>query len=134
MTDLVPREQIETIVGSPRQHFRHMARAVSQERTVYILHSFECLESGIDLRECDYSVALDRGIDEACWPQDHCVEALITIDGRLVATQMLRALCENPLCCSECNIDIGCQREALHKGFHTAGTHKWDEYGDVEHI
>jgi hypothetical protein len=77
MSELVPRERIEAIVGSPRQQSRHMARAVSAEQTVYILHSRDCLDSGIDLRRCDFSRALDMGIDEDRWPQDLCVEAAI---------------------------------------------------------
>lgn len=83
MTDLVPRQHIESIVGSPRQGYRHMARAVSAERTVYILHSFECLYTVPDLRDCPYSLALDKGIAEDRWPQDRCVEAAIE-HGRLV--------------------------------------------------
>lgn len=36
---------------------------MSAEKQVYILHSQACKDSGIDLRECEYAVALDRGIE-----------------------------------------------------------------------
>lgn len=63
MTDLVPAGQIEQIVGARRHALAHLGRAVSAERTVYILHSATCLASGVDLRDCVYSRALDKGID-----------------------------------------------------------------------
>lgn len=62
MTDLVPAADIERIVGAKRHPTKHIARAVNAETTVYILHSRECLGSGIDLRECEFSLALDNGI------------------------------------------------------------------------
>lgn len=55
------------IVGVPRHPSRHIAKAVSAEQRVYILHSQECIDSGIDLRECEFSVALDQGIDLDEW-------------------------------------------------------------------
>lgn len=64
MSDLVPADEIESIVGVKRHPRLHFGRAVSAEKRVYILHSQECLDSGIDLRECEYSIALDRGIDD----------------------------------------------------------------------
>lgn len=70
MSDLVASDQIEAIVGAPRHNTQHLARAVSDEQTVYILHSQRCLDSGIDLRECAWSLALDKGIDLADW-RDH---------------------------------------------------------------
>jgi hypothetical protein len=70
VSDLVPREDIERIVGAARHESKHYARAVSSEQTVYILHSHKCLDSGIDLRECEFSVALDRGIDVRHWRED----------------------------------------------------------------
>lgn len=59
MTDLVPTDEIEGIVGAARHPTEHIGRRVGQ--TFYILHSRECLDGGVDLRECVYSVALDRG-------------------------------------------------------------------------
>ncbi|MHB1063551.1 MAG: hypothetical protein ACYC1Z_03495 [Georgenia sp.] len=67
MTDLVPSEQIEQIVGVARHRAAHYGRAVAAEQTVYILHSQRCRDSGIDLRECRFSRALDHGIREEAW-------------------------------------------------------------------
>lgn len=67
MAELVPIDYIERIVGIKRDQRRHRGRAVSAEQVVYILHSQECLDSGIDLRDCPFSVALDRGINEYDW-------------------------------------------------------------------
>jgi hypothetical protein len=81
----VPAEDIERIVGCPRHRKAHYGRAVSDEQTVYILHSHECKDSGIDLRDCPLSVALDRGIDISQWDgyEDRAV-ALGVIHGLLV--------------------------------------------------
>ena len=67
MTELVDPDRIEAIVGCKRHPKAHFARAVSAEQKVYILHSQECVDSGIDLRECGYSVALSHGIDHDYW-------------------------------------------------------------------
>lgn len=67
MTDLVPATEIERIVGIARHRQAHYGRAVSSEQVVYILHSKQCVDSGIDLRDCSFSTALDRGIDEQRW-------------------------------------------------------------------
>lgn len=67
MTDLVPATDIERIVGAQRHATLHLGRAVSDEQTVYILHSQQCLDSGIDLRACEYSLALDNGIEPDDW-------------------------------------------------------------------
>lgn len=63
MSALAPTDRIEQIVGVTRHAVEHFARAVSAEQTVYVLHSQACLDSGIDLRDCPFSVALDRGIE-----------------------------------------------------------------------
>lgn len=63
MSELVPPDEIESIVGAPRHPTEHYARAVSEDETVYILHSQECKDSGVDLRKCPFSRALDKGID-----------------------------------------------------------------------
>lgn len=86
MSELVPADEIEQIVGTQRHRTRHYARAVSDEQTVYVLHSRNCKDSGRDLRECFYSQALDNGIDEADW-QDHedkAVRVAVTRSQRLV--------------------------------------------------
>lgn len=59
MTNLVDPSKIEEIVGRSRHPIYHFARFVSEEQTAYILHSQECVDSGIDLRECRFSFALD---------------------------------------------------------------------------
>lgn len=63
MSQLVDPTEIEAIVGAPRHPTLHLGKAVTSEQTLYVLHSQECLDSGIDLRECEYSIALDLGID-----------------------------------------------------------------------
>ena len=67
MADIVPADQIERIVGAHRHAHQHLGRAVMAEQTVYILHSQKCKDSGVDLRDCEWSLALDRGIDLADW-------------------------------------------------------------------
>lgn len=81
MSALVPGDQIEAIVGVSRHDIDHYARAVSAEQTVYILHSRQCLDSGRDLRECPYSLALDNyGIDVDDWIEDEPVVVMIDDD------------------------------------------------------
>ena len=63
MTDKVDPGRIEAIVGVERHATQHFARAVTSERVVYVLHSHECLAEHADLRDCDFSTALDRGIE-----------------------------------------------------------------------
>lgn len=86
MTDLVPADQIERIVGVRRHATRHYARAASVERTVYILHSARCRDSGRDLRECLFSQALDNGIRECDWSghEDHPMRVSIDREKRLI--------------------------------------------------
>lgn len=83
MSDLVSTDRIEGILGIERHRTKHYARAVSAEQTVYVLHSRECLTSGIDLRGCLFSVALDRGIDLDRWTEDEPAHVVIE-RGRLV--------------------------------------------------
>lgn len=70
MSEIVPADKIEKIVGIERHATRHYARAVSAEQVVYILHSQECKGAHADLRPCRFSIALDNGIDEYDW-SDH---------------------------------------------------------------
>lgn len=67
MTQLVDPARIEGIVDHPRHDKWHLARAVTETETVYILHSRACLDSGRDLRDCPFSHYLDHGIDRAVW-------------------------------------------------------------------
>lgn len=85
MSELVPADQIEQRVGTTRHPTRHYARAVSAEQTVYILHSLECRDSGIDPRDCAFSLASDRGIRMVVWQdrQDGPLPVTVT-RGRLV--------------------------------------------------
>ncbi|MCV7255302.1 hypothetical protein H7J86_24365 [Mycobacterium hackensackense] len=85
MTDLVPADQIEQIVGIKRHDTKHYGRAVSAEEQVYILHSRECKDSGVDLRQCPYSLALDNGIQIESWVDlEDIAVALVIVDDRLV--------------------------------------------------
>lgn len=87
MAELVDPSRIEDIVGIERHPFRHYARADSAERKVYILHSDTCRQATPDLRDCAFSLALDRGIDEAEWGdhlQDRPVQVTIAHGPRLV--------------------------------------------------
>ncbi|KJL45602.1 hypothetical protein [Microbacterium trichothecenolyticum] len=92
MTRLEPAELTERIVGVPRHPTIHAGRAVSTEERVYILHSSECIDSGIDLRECRFSIALDEGIDMDLWErwQDHPVQLAVLLDGRLAPLSVTR--------------------------------------------
>lgn len=63
MTQKVPAEEIEEIVGRERHPVLHFGRAVSEEEQFYILHSYRCLYSHDDLRGCKFSLALDNGVD-----------------------------------------------------------------------
>lgn len=69
MSNLVPEDEIEVIVGHARDEFEHWGRMVpdgeTEGGTFYILHSRRCKESGIDLRLCEFSLALDQGFDPA---------------------------------------------------------------------
>jgi hypothetical protein len=85
VSDLVPTEDIERIVGIARHRKVHYGRAVSAEETVYILHSRACLDSGIDLRDCRFSVALDEGINMEAWLDMQDVPVALGVwDGRLI--------------------------------------------------
>jgi hypothetical protein len=76
---------IEERVGARRHPSEHIARAVSAEERVYVMHSAECASTGIDLRSCAFSNALDNGIDMRAWAlfQDRPVRVFIELD-RLV--------------------------------------------------
>jgi hypothetical protein len=67
MSRLVSGVGVEGIVGRTRHPTEHWGRAVSRTREVFILHSVQCRDSGRDLRQCPFSLALDDGIDEEIW-------------------------------------------------------------------
>jgi hypothetical protein len=85
MTELVPREDIENHVGRERHAADHYGRINTSEGRFYILHSRECLESGIDLRDCEFSLALDRGTERfERWHEDRPIRLGINSNGLLV--------------------------------------------------
>ena len=59
MSDLVPAEDIERIVGISRHPSMHYGRAISTEQVTYVLHSQECKNATPDLRDCIFSLALE---------------------------------------------------------------------------
>lgn len=68
MTEKVPADQIEKIVGVKRDPVRHIGRAVSSEKKVYVLHSEACLSFYENVqKDCRYAVALENGIREKDW-------------------------------------------------------------------
>ncbi len=79
MTDLVDPTKIEQIVGAQRHPTEHLAKAITDTQIVYILHSQECLGSGIDLRECPYSKSLDEhGLEPLNWAA--CEDRTVTLE------------------------------------------------------
>ena len=55
--DRVPGHAIEKIVGVSRHPTEHYGRMVDD--TVFILHSQECLDSGVDIvHDCEFSLTL----------------------------------------------------------------------------
>lgn len=85
VSDLVPPQEIEEIVGISRHLWLHYGRASSAEQTMYVLHSKLCLHHTPDLRECRFSRALDRGINPEAWVghEDKPVELRVW-EGRLI--------------------------------------------------
>ena len=82
MTELVDASEIEQIVGTERHPTQHRGRAVSRELMVYILHSEQCRDGGVDLRECPFSVALDHGIFADDWDGQEDRPVTLTIGPR----------------------------------------------------
>lgn len=87
MSEIVPGDEIEEIVGIARHPTRHYACASSSEQVVYILHSQACKEQRDDLRDCLFSLALtSHGIDEHDWVgmEDQPVRVTVSRRNRLV--------------------------------------------------
>ncbi len=87
MSEIVSADAIEQIVGARRHATSHLARAVSKEQTVYVLHSYDCLHTTPDLRECEFSLALDVGIHGREWLGFEDAPVAVTIsdfDGSLL--------------------------------------------------
>jgi hypothetical protein len=73
MSQRVDSSKIEGIVGVSRHPTDHYGRAVSAEQVFYILHSQRCVDELDDLRDCDYSRALDETVIDDRWVQDEPV-------------------------------------------------------------
>jgi hypothetical protein len=84
MVNRVDSDQIEEIVGHARHRRAHYGRAVSSEQQFYILHSSLCKEATNDRLDCEFSEALEDGIDMEVWGrlQDRPV-LLAVYEGRL---------------------------------------------------
>lgn len=89
MTQLVDPEKIESIVGVKRHARAHFGRMSHTDRILYILHSKLCLEDNEDLRQCKFSLALDRGLDPKKWEGfENLTIPLQVIDDKLVPARM----------------------------------------------
>lgn len=94
MSDQVPADQIETLVGAARDPIKHLGRLRSEDHRIYILHSEKCLGRYDDLRECPFSTAMDRGLQDDDWAefQDKTVALAIRLDNgpaRLVPADLV---------------------------------------------
>lgn len=67
MTTPIPASAVVALVGVGRHATEHWGRTDSNEEQVYILHSKECRDAREDLTQCEYSIALDEGIDSDDW-------------------------------------------------------------------
>ena len=70
---------IEEIVGRKRHPTLHYARIVSEERHLYVMHSQECIDSGIDFSTCKFS--LGDVADTMLWRLPRDVPAVFVEDG-----------------------------------------------------
>ena len=81
MSERVPARDIERIVGVKRHQSRHVIRVTASWRA-FILHPHDCLALYDDLRDCPWSLALDRG---DAWLPDDKPHYVRVRDGQLVA-------------------------------------------------
>lgn len=58
--ELADVETIEEKVVSKRHLHYHLGRVRTDEKVFYILHSQACKDTGIDLRQCVFSLAFDK--------------------------------------------------------------------------
>lgn len=85
MTELIDPSEVERLVGAYRHPTDHLCRADSFHEATYLLHSKACLDSGIDLRTCEYALAQGNGIDTDVWDGRMDAPVLVAIvDARLV--------------------------------------------------
>lgn len=80
MSRVESAKTIEAKVEASRHDTDHLGRAVSVTERVYVLHSKECVARGIDLRECEFSIALDLGIHLGAWESHRDVPVVLGID------------------------------------------------------
>ena len=74
MSDKVDPMTIEAFVGVKRHATEHWGKAYSATDRMYVLHSEECRAAYDDLRECPYSLALDKAAAEGA------MEGWVTFD------------------------------------------------------
>ena len=67
MTDLIKPDEIEILVGTRRHPIWHIGKVDTARQQVYIMHSYQRRHSGIDLRVCTFSLALDQGLQDEDW-------------------------------------------------------------------
>lgn len=79
MTRLEDPKMIEATVGVRRHPTKHLARAVSSEQRVYLLHSAACVATTTELRTCPYSRALDFGIRLDVWEHDQDRAVMVAV-------------------------------------------------------
>ena len=86
MTQLVDPSDIEAIVGRERDQSEHWGRSRPSDMSFYIMHSFDCLDSVIDLRDCEYSRGLDKSLDNDLWSAGvrGPVQLEVIDDGKLI--------------------------------------------------
>ena len=82
MTHRVPADQIEALVGAKRHQSRHIIRGGEVSGIAYILHPHTCLKRHTDLRECPWSLALDR---DDVWLPDNGPHYVNLRAGQLIA-------------------------------------------------
>ena len=83
MSEVQDAAVVQAAVGAERREGEHLGRVVSAEERVYVLHSERCIESGIDVRKCAFSAALDRGLDEHVWRNHTDTPVVLAIGGAL---------------------------------------------------
>ena len=82
MSTRVPADQIEAVVGVKRHQTAHVIRGDYATGMAYILHPHDCLARYADLRDCPWSLALDRG---DAWLPDDKPHYVRVRNGQLVA-------------------------------------------------
>jgi len=67
MSNLVNSKEIEEIIGAPRNRKAHFGKLITAEDKIYIMHSYECVFKNEDLRQCEFSKAMDHSTPEKLW-------------------------------------------------------------------